>query len=323
MCTAISLKTNDHYFGRNLDLEYSNQEKIIITPRKYLLDMRKEKPIPSHFAMIGIGIIIDQYPLYYDATNEHGLSMAGLNFPYYACYHPYNQSKHNITPFELIPWILGQCKTVKEAIPLLDNTNIVNTSFNEQYPLSPLHWMLSDSSDSLVVETMKNGLHITNNPIGVLTNSPDFPYHINNLSNYMNLSADEITNQLSPTITLNAYSRGMGAFGLPGDLSSSSRFVRAAFTKLNSVCDHDDASSVSQFFHILSVVSQTSGCVKVSGKFEKTVYSSCCNTTKGIYYYKTYDNHQITAVDLFHENLNQSSLIKYKMRWNGNIHYEN
>lgn len=323
MCTAISFNVKYHYFGRNLDLEHSNNETVIITPRNFRIIMREEKELVQHYAMIGIGIISNQFPLYYDATNEYGLSMAGLNFPHYACYHPHISRKHNIASFELIPWILGQCKTIAEALRLLSNANIINIPFSTEYPPSPLHWLLADSSESIVLESTKDGLHIFKNPVGVLTNSPEFPYHINNLSNYMNLSPQEAVNRLCPNITLNAYSHGMGAFGLPGDLSSASRFVRAVFTKINSRCELDEVSAISQFFQILSAVSQTNGCVKVANQLEKTVYSSCCNTTKGIYYYKTYKNSQITAINMFHENLDQSDLISYILHWKANIQYDN
>ena len=104
----------------------------------------------------------------------------------------------------------------------------------------------------------------------------------------------------------------MGAIGLPGDLSSQSRFVRVAFTKMNSVCGEGEKESVSQFFHILGSVDQQRGCcVLEDGKCEITLYTSCCNASKGIYYYTTYDNHQITGVDMHRENLVGEDLIHY------------
>ena len=124
MCTAISLTTQDHYFGRNLDLEYSYTESITITPRNFPFSFRQKKAISQHYAMIGTAFVQDNYPLYYDATNEKGLSMAGLNFPENAYYFPPEEDKDNITPYEFIPWILGQCATVSEARMLLDKIDI-------------------------------------------------------------------------------------------------------------------------------------------------------------------------------------------------------
>ena len=298
MCTAISFLTKDHYFGRNLDLECSYNESVTVTPRNYPFPFRCEEDMPCHFAMIGMAATSDGYPLYYDATNEAGLSIAGLNFPGNAVYLPPRKGAINLCPFELIPWILGKFTTVAEALAQLENVRLVDIPFSKSLPLSPLHWILSDKYRSVTIEPMYDGVHIHDNPVGVLTNNPSFDYHMHNLTNYLNLTRDEPQNRFSEAYELRPYSRGMGAMGLPGDLSSASRFVRAAFTKLNSVCQENENASITQFFHILGSVTQQEGCVRVGDGYEKTVYSSCCNTDKGIYYYTTYENRQITAVKL-------------------------
>ncbi len=323
LCTAISLMVRDHYFGRNLDLEYNYHEAVTIAPRNYPFIFRKESDLSRHYAIIGMATVSQNYPLYYDATNEHGLSMAGLNFPDNAVYHQQKQGLDNVAPFELIPWILCQCKNVTEALEIVTHTNPLNIPFNNQFPLSPLHWILSDQKESFTIEPLKNGFHIYENPIGVLTNNPPFEYHLYNLSNYMNITADEPEDRFSKRKILNPYGRGMGGFGLPGDLSSASRFIRACFTKLNSRCAPEEKPAVSQFFHILDSVAQTEGCAKVGNNYEKTLYASCCNTTKGIYYYKTYGNNRITAVQLFHEDLERNDLIQYPLLRQQDIRFEN
>ena len=132
MCTAVTYQTEDHYFGRNLDLEYSYCESVTITPRKYELIFRCVKPLHSHSAIIGIATIVDDYPLYYDATNEHGLSIAALNFPNNAYFFPECTEKENIASFELIPYLLCQCTSVAEAKKQLKKVNIINISFNKK-----------------------------------------------------------------------------------------------------------------------------------------------------------------------------------------------
>jgi len=321
MCTAITFNNKDHYFGRNLDLEYSLDESVIVTPRNYPFNFRCEKPMHAHYAMIGIGISVNSYPLYYDATNEAGLSMAGLNFPGNAMYYDPKPSCHNITPFEFIPWILGQCQTLDEVKLLLKKANIVNIHFSKEYPASPLHWIIADECQCITVESVAGGLMVYDNPIGVLTNNPPFEYHMQHLCQFLNLTSEEPTNRLSDRINIEPYSRGMGAIGLPGDLSSSSRFIRAAFTKFNSVCDEKEC--VSQFFHILSSVAQTKGCVKVDDKCEQTLYSSCCNTDKGLYYYTTYGNSQVSCVNMYNEDLNGASLAVYPLLRTPQIRMEN
>lgn len=323
MCTAISLLAKDHYFGRNLDLEYSYQESVTVTPRNYPFTFQSGTKLSSHLAMIGIATVAEDYPLYYDATNEAGLSMAGLNFPGNAHYHQPAANKISIAPFELIAWVLSQCHTTAEAKDLLKKTNVLNHSFSPEYPVTDLHWIVSDGKESITVEPRKSGMAITDNPVGVLTNNPPFEYHLQNLCNYMQLSTLEPENRLSQELVLQPYSRGMGALGLPGDLSSASRFIRACFTKLNSVMPSTEAGAVNQFFHILGSVEQQEGCVRIGEGFEKTVYSSCCNTTKGIYYYTTYENSQITGINLYHENLNSNQLVSYPLVRSTQIVMEN
>ncbi len=324
MCTAISFNTKDNYFGRNLDLEYSYNETITITPRNYIFRFRKVKELCSHYAMIGMAYVSDGYPLYYDATNEKGLSMAGLNFPGNAFYKECEENRDNVAPFELIPWILGQCDSVKQAKKLLENINIVNIDFTRELPCSPLHWIIADREDTITLESTRNGVFIYDNPVGVLTNNPTFDYHMMNINNYMSLSNTIPQNNFSTKLDFLPYSRGMGAIGMPGDLSSSSRFVRAAFAKLNSYCGGSETESVSQFFHILAAVEMPKGCVKIEDNlYEYTMYSSCCNADKGIYYYKTYDNSGISAVNMYKENLDGHELILYSQERDMKIGWQN
>lgn len=322
MCTAITYKTRHHYFGRNLDLEYSYNETVTITPRNYEFIFRLTPPISSHYAMIGMAYVQEDYPLYYDATNEAGLSMAGLNFPGNAYYQPQpakplflsSAPLAHIAPFEFIPWVLGQCKTVKEVKKLLSRTVLTQMDFSRELPATPLHFMIADRDCSIVVEPTRAGLQIYNNPVGVLTNNPPFETQLFQLNNYMHLSAEMPQNHFSSLLDLETYSRGMGALGLPGDLSSQSRFIRAAFVKMNSVSEPTESKSISQFFHILSAVEQQRGCVHMGGnQYEITVYSSCCNTDKGIYYYTTYDNRRITGVDMHKYDLSTKKLLSHPL----------
>ena len=323
MCTAINYLTKDHYFGRNLDVEHSYGERIVITPRNYVFNFRNMPAVKCHPAIIGMATVMNDYPLYFDATNEYGLSMAGLNFPGNAYYFPMKSDKDNITSFEFIPWILSQCKDVAQVKELLTKINLTDISFNPQTPPSPLHWIISDRETSLTVETVREGLKIYDNPVGVLTNNPEFNMQMFNLNNYMHLSVNPPVNELSDKLDLQVYSRGMGGMGLPGDLSSQSRFVRAVFTLVNSVSGDDENASISQFFHILGAVAQQRGCVKINGEYEITLYSSCCNTDKCIYYYTMYENNCITAVDMYRENLESESLIEYELVNAQNIYIQN
>ena len=319
MCTAATYKTKDFYFGRSLDYEFSYNEEVTITPRNYQFNFRNKESITNHYAIIGMAYVADNYPLYYDAINEKGLGIAGLNFVGNAHYNEPQQEKDNIAQFEFIPWILSQCATTKEARRLIEKINLLNVPFSAQLPLAQLHWIISDSEESITVEAVRDGIKIYDNPVGVLTNNPPFDKQLFALNNYMNLSNKSPKNSFAQNLELQQYSRGMGAIGLPGDLSSQSRFVRVAFVKMNSVSGEDEKESVSQFFHILNSVDQQRGCCQLDdGKYEITIYTSCCNATKGIYY-----NHQITAVDMHKENLDGESLIRYPLIKGEHINYQN
>jgi choloylglycine hydrolase len=274
--------------------------------------------------MVGMATVISGYPLYYEATNEKGLSMAGLNFPGNAVYLPPRHDQVNVTPFEFIPWILGQCADVNTALALLKDLNLVHIPFSAELPLSPLHWIIADRERSIVVEPMDDGLHIYENPVGVLTNNPPFDFHLHNLGLYLNVTPDQAVSRFSENYSLTPWSRGMGGLGLPGDFSSASRFVKATFVKLNSLSDGSEEESISQFFHILSSVAMPRGSVMVGdSKPDITRYSCCCNTDKGIYYYQTYDNSRIHGVDLHRENLDGKTPVSYPLITHESIKIQN
>lgn len=324
MCTAAAYRTKDHYFGRNLDLSYSYKETVTIAPRNYPFRFRQVKDMEHHYAMIGMAYVVNDYPLFYDATNEKGLSMAGLNFPDNADYKPLAEGKDNVALFEFIPWILGQCAGMDEVRRLLERINLADIAFSEDLPMAPLHWLISDHQESITVETVKEGLKVYDNPVELLTNNPPFEYQMFQLNNYMGISPDEPKNQFSDQLDLKPYCLGMGGMGLPGDLSSMSRFIKAAFVKLNSVSETSEEESVGQFFHILSSVEQQRGSVRIGeNEYEVTVYTSCCNTDKGIYYYTTYENRQISGVDMHRENLESDRLILFPLVKEQQIHMQN
>ena len=314
MCTAATYKTKNFYFGRTLDYEFSYGDEVTVTPRNFCFRFRHMSEVKTHYAMIGMAYVADDYPLYYDAVNEKGLGMAGLNFVGNAKYQDVQTDRENVAQFEFIPWILSQCATVLEARKALEKMNLVGTPYSEKLPCASLHWMIADKDAAIVVECVEDGLHIYDNPVGVLTNNPPFPVQMFMLNNYMHVSPSQPENHFAKELPLAAYSRGMGGLGLPGDLSSASRFAKVAFTKMHAISGESEAESVGQFFHILGSVEQQRGCCEVEpGKYEITIYTSCVNADKGIYYYTTYENHQIQAVDMHRENLDGDTLRRYPL----------
>ena len=189
MCTAATYKTKDFYFGRTLDNGFSYGDEVTVMPRNYPLRFLEMGQRKTHYAMIGMACAVESYPLYYDAVNEKGVGMAGLNFVGNAVYRKREEGKDNIAQFELIPWILCQCATVGEAREFLPRINITNIPFNDKLPLAQLHWILADKKESVVIESVEAGLRIYDNPVGVLTNNPPFDMQMAALRNYMAVGA--------------------------------------------------------------------------------------------------------------------------------------
>lgn len=329
MCTAVSFENNGFYFGRNLDYEIKFGDNVVLAPRNYPFPFLFAGTMREHYAMIGMAHVAENsensrgYPLYYDCVNEKGLAMAGLNFVGNAFYGEPEEGKFAIAPHEFIPFIMGQCATLAEARELLAKICLVNRAFGD-FPVSQLHWMISDKSGSVVVESTKQGFFVYDNCFGVLTNNPEFPLQATQINNYMGLSAKPPENRFCSKLPFNPYSRGMGAIGLPGDLSSESRFVRAAFVKANSKCGDTELESVSQVFHILGSVENPSGCCELEGgAYQITQYTCCCDCDKGIYYYNYYNNHQINAIDMHRENLNAAELYVYAPQDKESINFQN
>lgn len=325
MCTSLTFQTSDFYFGRNLDLEYNFGEKIVITPRQYPFIFKFAGTLSEHYAIIGTAQITDGCPLYAEAVNEKGLCLAALNFPGNAVYAEAPESgKTNLAPFELFGFLLGTCATVKEAEEKLKAVCITHTAFKDGYPVAPLHWHIADKDQSLVLECIKDGMHLYENPVGVLTNNPPFPFQLTNLQNYMHLTSNPPENRFAPALKLAPYGQGMGALGLPGDASPASRFVRAAFCKWNSELPSGEEASVTQFFHILDNVAMVAGSVRTpENKLDRTTYSSCINASRGIYYYKTYNNNQISAVSMHKTDLDGCAPVVFEQVNRQQICYQN
>lgn len=266
MCTAVSLTADKHhFFARTLDLEYHYNESVTLTPRRYPFLFNDGTECRDHPALLGMAYVMNGYPLYYDAMNEHGLCMAGLAFPGFCFYGSAGKTMgREISPWELIPYVLTGCRTVDDARARLRDAVLVDRPFSAALQNQPMHWMLSDHTASVVLDTDTNGkIVIHDNPAGVMTNAPTFPEQMANLRKYAHLTPH-------PKTENGNCQRGMGALGLPGDWSSPSRFVRAAFLRRH--MQIDDTMSV---FSLLDAVKVPRG-VSLSSDSQPivTVYSA-------------------------------------------------
>ncbi len=323
MCTAVFTNKNGCYFGRNLDVFGSYGEKVIITPMNYVFRFSDGTVLENHYAIIGMAVESEGVPLYFDGANSCGLSIAGLNFPGKCVYNSTVEGKVNVASYEFISRVLCLCKDIEEAKRLAGTMNITKNAFSPRLSPTPLHWIISDRTGSVTVEQTEDGLKVYDNPFGILTNSPEFAFHSENIRNYRHLSNTNPKGSFCDRDELKCISNGMGTMGLPGDYSSTSRFVRAFYVKETSVFEGSEEDKVSQFFHILYSVIHSKGCVKSEEGYEYTSYSSCINCDEMIYYFTTYSDMSVRAVNMKKENLSDDRLIKYDIKSTNKISYLN
>ena len=318
MCTAFQCHG---YFGRNLDLETGFQEEVVVTPRFYNFPFKNGTDFKNQYALIGMATVVEDYPLYAEAMNEKGLCMAGLYFPDNAHYFDPEDKKLNLTPFELIPYLLGQYQSVYEIKSIIHQLHIIHIPFLPQMPLAPLHWIIADQNESLILESTKDGLQVYEDSLHILTNNPPYPYHQWNVHHYMHLTSaypqDHLIHQ-----NMKPYGNGLGTVGLPGDYSPASRFIKALWLKDNAKMSDCENENVSQIFHILDAVAMVKGSVKTSqNKDDYTIYSCCMSMNKLTYYYKTYNNNQIQCIQMDKLNLQASQLYIFILNRQQNIQY--
>ncbi len=290
MCTAVSFRNRGFYFGRTLDNDASYGEEVVVAPRSFKL----WRGGGEHYAIIGMAAVADGLPLYYDGMNEKGLCMAGLNFIGNARYGKEKAGAVNVAQYEFLPYILGTCGNVGEAERALESLNITDRPFRPDMPPAALHWMISDGARDIVIECTASGTNVFENPVGVLTNNPPFGMQLFNLNNYMSLSSGEPVNAFGRGVELTTYCKGMGALGLPGDFSSQSRFVRAAFLRNNYSPDKDESGD-NALFNILGGVNVPRGCCRSGKGWEVTLYTSCMDAEKGVYSYFTHADRAVKS----------------------------
>ena len=281
MCTAVWDK-NGGLFGRTLDLEYTYDEQVALCHGRRW---------GGHHAIIGIATVVDGYPLYYDGMNDRGLAIAGLHFPQSCRYPDPRDGIENVGSYALIPTLLARCATVTEAVDALKRLHLCNTPFSAAYPPTPLHWMLADHRQAAVVEATADGVQIHPNPTGVLTNEPPLLHQLSHLSHYAHLTPCQPKGAWQSPV-----SRGGGGLGIPGDATSPSRFVRAAFGAAHAPAETED-TRMGAYLRRMAAVEIPRGWVQAEdGRWVVTHYTSCMDLRSGVYYYRTYGCHRITAV---------------------------
>ena len=315
MCTGVRVSDNDGnmYFGRNLDWTEGYGEKVVLTPKNYHYQSAfLGEQTPKNGAIIGMAIVVENTPLYFDCANEAGLAIAGLNFPGYAHYeNDAVDDKTNVAAYEFPLWVAMNFASVDEVEEALKNAAIVAKPINEQFPVSELHFIIGDKDRSIVVEYTEKGMEIFHNDVDILTNQPGYAWHQENLRNYMNLEPKRPEEVKWGKQKLVPFGSGSMMRGIPGDYYSPSRFVRVAYLNTHYPTKDSEDENVMRLFHTLTGVAMIDGAAAMDGEnYEKTIYTGGYSTASKTYYYNTYDNPSVMHVSMGDYDLDTADLIE-------------
>lgn len=296
MCTAITIQSpsGNIWFGRTMDFSYQLDPKMYQVSRNYRWgNFCGTHTIQNRYSFLGTGQDINPV-VFADGVNESGFAAAALYFPGYASYEPpesAGSSNLSIAAIEIVGFLLGQCSSVRQASGILKSIQIVGIEDSVTKSVAPLHWIITDKDGGcLVIEKTSDGLHLWNNPIGVLTNSPDFPWHMCNLRNFAGLSPRQNEDAEWLEAKLSPFGQGAGSTGLPGDFTPPGRFVRTAFIKSFMEIPEERNELPAACFHALEGVMIPKGVV-VTGReaADYTQYTAVIDLAEQEYFVRRYD----------------------------------
>lgn len=321
-CTGIKLIAKDGTLvhGRTLEFGVPVKVSVVVVPRGYQFSgTTPQGKGLSYKAKYGaVGSISFNDIAIMDGMNEKGLAVGTFYFPGFAGYSKItseNQQKA-LSPIEFSNWIVTQFATVEEVKSALQSVviapTVVETWGNEP---APFHYIVYDKSGrSLVIEPINGKLTTYDNPLGVMTNSPTFDWHMTNLRNFINLTAKNAQPIKIDNLTLAPFGQGSGMVGLPGDFTPPSRFVRAAIYCINAIPSKNASEGVYQAFHILNQFDIPMGLSRESTGSSTKIASdytqvTCVRDPESLkYYFKTYDDQSIKYVDLTAFDLNATEI---------------
>ncbi len=304
MCTVMTFTTQeqDLLFGRTMDLDYEFGQKIMAVPRQIL---------GGTYGILAMGTTYGNIPLLADGFNEKGLCCAALNFPGYANY-PIapKEGAVNVAVYDFTRWVLATFGTVADFRNIAHDLRIVDMPVSKELPSPTLHWIVADNVESVVVESTASGLHIYENPVGTLTNSPDFPDHLTNLAQYTHLTHQPPTPVCWNGHPLSPHGVGFGVVGLPGDPTPSGRFIRAAYYVSRKSAFSTTQASKTALFHMLDNVAMVPGTVYTpDGHMDKTIYTAVLSPSKQQYHLKTYEDFTVKSFTLEQKHLDATNLV--------------
>ncbi|GBU10998.1 hypothetical protein AwErysi_06140 [Erysipelotrichaceae bacterium] len=317
MCTSAVIETmaNQYILGRTMDFAFELEGEVIIIPRGFSLktELASTKIVPT-YGFVGTGRGAGNKYIFADGINEKGLSCASLYFPEYAVYNDVEtDGMLNLAPHEMISFILSTFSTLAEVRTELKRINLVALKADLLGIVLPLHWIIMDKfGKSLVIEPTKNGIEIHENAIGIMTNSPDYKWHVTNLRNYIGIQPKQVESMTLFDTEFKPFSQGTGTRGLPGDYAPTSRFVRAFYAKVVALKSSCEIVAIHEAFHLFSSVDIPKGAVVTSeGTVDYTQYISCMSSANLTYYTQTYYVPQIKAIHLSEDALSSKQPLHF------------
>lgn len=302
MCTSLSYQTTTgvNFLARTMDFGFILNGVPIAIPRKFAQNFEFAPDETSRYGFIGTGKKVGNY-FFADGLNEKGLAIAELYFPGEAKYSEKPvTNKLNLAPHEVISWILGEISSIKELKERISEINIVAAKNPLIGVVLPLHFIVSDESgETVVIEPMSEDLVVKNNPVNVMTNSPELEWHLKNLSNYLFLNPVNFEKRPYGELTVAPFGQGSGTLGLPGGYTGPERFIRTVYLTQNIKPATTTEDGIIDILHILGNVTIPKGVnIKDDGMDDFTQYKSILNTTEKTYYLNVYETNPIFSVKL-------------------------
>ena len=321
-CTGIMLKTVDGSFvhGRTVEFGVTIENSIAVVPRGHVFVGKTPRgdglTYAAKYAAVGAVAFTDVKLL--DGLNEQGLAVGAFYFPDFAAYTPVTEAnqKKGLSPSDFPNWLLTQFASVAEAREAIERGDAIITptvidNWGPEAP--PFHYVVYDRTGaSIAIEPVGGKLVVADNPLGVMTNSPSFDWHMTNLRNYISLDPRNAGPVKIDGESFSQLGQGSGMVGLPGDFTPPSRFVRAAIFSKTAIPSKTALGGVGQVFHILNNFDIPVGVSREVGDgvvhSDYTMLTIARDPQNLRYYYKSYDDQTIRMVDLKQLDLNAKAI---------------
>lgn len=316
MCTSLTLtnQAQQHFLARTMDFGFQLEGRPVVIPRNYVWKKQFNGSQQTKYGFLGTGRNLGEYFLA-DGINEKGLAIAELYFLNEAKYSSEEkEASINLAPHEFIIWLLGEIESISELRKRITEIQIVEKEVPVLGFVPPLHYIVTDKTgETVVVESDSGELVIKDNPVGVMTNSPEFGWHLKNLNNYLSVQPNNFSNKKINEYEIKPFGQGSGTYGLPGGYTSPERFVRTVYLRALIESGETADDSLNAMFKILDNVTIPKGVnIKNDGSIDYTQYRAVFDVSNGTYYFNPYETQEVFELTLTEELLTEDEPVEFK-----------